>query len=114
MPSPIEMQQMQMAQRMGANPGASVGGMQPMQGAPPPSAMGQQPPSGAPSQIQPLLDQVLDILVQGNPADLQALGQFFAKIQQLVQEHEVGQGMGTNVPNSGTPPAPATPLGGTF
>lgn len=114
MPSPIEMQQMQMAQRMGN--GATVGGMQPMQGSPPPPAMGQQPPTGAPtqSQVQPLLDQVLDIIVMGNPADLQALGEFFAKVQQLVQEHEMGQGMGTNAPAMGTPPAQATPVGRNF
>jgi hypothetical protein len=49
----------------------------------------------------------MDILVEGNPADLEAFGKFMGQIQQLAQDHQ-GQGM----PQGGAPMGGAAPQGG--
>lgn len=91
MPTPFEQQRMQMGQRMGAPmpSGMGAGGQ-----TPPPGPGPQQSPGGAPasSRLEPLLQQVMQILVEGNPADLEAFGKFMAQLQQLVGDHQ-GQGI---------------------
>jgi hypothetical protein len=98
MPTPFEQQRMQMGQRMGA---PSPGGMGAGVGTPPPQA-GSQAPGGAPasSRLEPLLQQVMQILVEGNPADLEAFGKFMAQLQQLVGDHQ-GQGAPQGAPPIG-------------
>jgi hypothetical protein len=109
----------EMARRMSGMPGATPGGLQPPTGnnPPPPVGGGQYPPGGAPqmgqSQVEPLLQQVLSILVQGNPADLEAFGRFQAQCVELFKSHQEGQGaaqppMG-GMPPGGTP-TPTTPM----
>lgn len=108
MPGPLDMQRNQMMQDMTAAPG----GLQTQMGSPPPQMGGQQPPGaqsmgGGTSQVKPLLDQALQIIVQGNPADLQALGEFMTRIQQLVERHNaMGQGTAQSAP---APPAQPIP-----
>jgi len=89
--------------------GAAPGGMQPSAGSPPPPMGMQQPPGVAPqasgqSQLAPLLEQVMQVLVQGNPADLEVFGQFMARIKDMVQQH---QGQGTM---QSAPAPPASPI----
>lgn len=111
MPGPLDMQRNQMAQNMAGAPAS--GGLQPQMGppVPPPQMGGQQPPGaqsmgGGQSQVKPLLDQALQIIVQGNPADLQALGEFMAQIQSMVERHNaMGQGTAQSAPAP-----PATPI----
>jgi hypothetical protein len=102
MPTPFEQQRNQMASRM-----APSGGMGASAGTPPPQSGPQQPPGGASSRLEPLLQQVLQILVEGNPADLEAFGKFMGQLQQLMQDHQ-GQGM----PQGGAPMGGAAPQGG--
>ena len=87
MPTPFEQQRTQMASRMAPSGGMGVGGQ-----TPPPGSNPQQPPGGASSRLEPLLQQVMQILVEGNPADLEAFGKFMTELQTLVQDHQ-GQGM---------------------
>jgi len=86
----------EMARRMGSRPGASPGGLSPSMGSPPPppGVGGQLPPGAAPqqpSQLEPLLQQVLQILVQGRPEDLEAFGRFQGQLVELVKSHQMGQ-----------------------
>jgi hypothetical protein len=105
MPTPYEMQRQQMASRMGA---PSPGGPGVASGTPPPQGSPGQAPGGAPSssRLEPLLQQVMQILVEGNPSDLEAFGKFMGQLQQLMQDH---QGQGT--PQGGAPMGGA-PMGG--
>lgn len=97
-----------MAQRLG---GGAPGGLQPSQGMPPPPMRGQQPTGAAPqSQIAPMLEQVKEIVLQGNPADLAAVGEFVSWIVALDQAH-AGQGAAATpgagmTPGMGTTPPP--------
>ena len=87
MPTPFEMQRQQMGQRMmGSSPGAPGA----PSGTPPPQGGPGQAPGGS-SRLEPLLQQVMQILVEGNPADLEAFGKFMGELNQLVQDHQ-GQG----------------------
>lgn len=109
MPTQYEMQRNQMAARMGGAPMGSPGAspvMPPTQGRP------RQAPVGAPqnSRLEPLLQQVMQILVDGNPTDLEEFGKFMAELQTLVQEHQ-GQGapqgqppMAGGMPGASAPP----------
>lgn len=111
----------EMARRMAARPGASPGGLAPGLGSPPPppGAGGQLPPGMAPqgqSQLRPLLQQVLQILVQGRPEDLQAFGEFQGQLVELVKSHQMGE----QTPQGGAMPpqggmvsggTPAPPMG---
>ena len=105
----------EMARRMAAQPGASPGGLTPGTGSPPPppGMGGQLPPGAAPSaqsQLEPLLQQVLQLLVQGRPEDLEAFGRFQAQLVELVQSHQMGQqtppAAGGMPPQGGTPAMP--------
>jgi hypothetical protein len=109
MPTPYEMQRQQMASRMGA---PSPGGPGVASGTPPPQGSPGQSPGGAPvsSRLEPLLQQVLQILVEGNPADLEAFGKFMGQLQQLMQDHGNGQGAGQVAPQ-GPPNAGGQPMG---
>jgi hypothetical protein len=93
-----------MASRMGAAP-TGMGGMNQT---PPPGSAPQQPVGNAPgsSRLEPLLQQVMQILVEGNPSDLEAFVKFMGQLQQLMQDH---QGQGT--PQGGAPMGGA-PMGG--
>jgi len=108
MPGMLDQQKAIMAQRMGGSPGAMGGST-----ATPPPQFGtpQQGSGGAPSsRLAPLLQQVLQILVEGNPADLQEFGKFMAQLQNLVQAHEQGQGgPPQGQPMGGAPPQQAMP-----
>ena len=106
MPTPYEMQRAQMANRMGAPSGGMGAGGQ----TPPPGPGPQNPNGGAPanSRLEPLLQQVLQILVEGNPADLEAFGKFMAQLQQLMQDHQ-GQGVSQGPPSAGGQPMGAPP-----
>lgn len=95
MPTPFEQQRQQMASRM-----APSGGMGSSGPTPPPGQNPQQPPGGASSRLEPLLQQVLQILVEGNPADLEAFGKFMGELQQLMQDHQ-GQGAPQGAPPMG-------------
>ena len=111
---PLQDETMRMASGMANRAGgASPGGLQPPMGMPPPPATGQLPLGGTPqqsqgSQVAPLLEQVKQIVVQGNEADLAALGEFMQWLNQLVQEHDTGLagGMGTPAPGTTPPMAP--------
>ena len=107
----------EMARRMGSGQGAAPGGLSPAMGSPPPppGAGGQYPSGGAPqmaqSQLEPLLQQVLQILVEGRPEDLDAFGKFQGQLAELVQSHQQGQGMPQQTPaGAGTPGMPPTPV----
>lgn len=119
MQGPFDQQKAILAQRMQSSTGAPSGGLQTPMGSPPPQMGGQQPQSGAPqsmgmdtglgqqpSEAKPLLDQVFTIVVRGNPADLEALGEFLARIQSLSQKHQMGQGQ---MQMGNAPPAMSTP-----
>lgn len=97
MPTPFDMQRQQMGQRMMSSP---PGGMGAGAGMPPPQAGPQQPPGGGSSRLEPLLQQVMQILVEGNPADVEAFGRFMGELNQLVQDHQ-GQGMPQGQPPMG-------------
>jgi hypothetical protein len=117
MATPLDQQKAIMAQRMGqsAGMGAPQGGLPTGGMSPPPASQGQQTPGGAPqsSRLEPLLQQVMQILVEGNPADLEAFGKFMAQLQQLVQEHGMGQGASQVTPMGGAMPGGMQPqLGG--
>lgn len=109
-------QRNEMARRMGSQ-GAAPGGLSPTQGSPPPppGVGGQYPPGGAPqemgaSRIEPMLQQVLQILVEGRPEDLEAFGKFQGQLAELVQSHQQGQGQPQQTPvGAGTPGMPPTP-----
>lgn len=105
MPTPFDAQRQQMISRMGAAPGGMGAGNR----MPPPGSGPQNPTGGAPqnSRLEPLLQQVMQILVEGNPADLEAFGKFMGELQQLVQDHQ-GQGM----PQGGAPMGGAPMPGG--
>lgn len=112
--TPLDQQRAIMAQRMaqrttpqGAPPGGLSGGL----GSPPPPNGSQQPLGGAPqtSRLEPLLQQVMQILVEGNPADLEAFGKFMAQLQQLAQEHNMGQGTPQAAPTAGAQPSGTPP-----
>ena len=104
----------EMARRMSAQQGATPGGLTPNSGSPPPppGMGGQLPPGAAPqSQLEPLLQQVMQILVQGRPEDLDAFGRFQAQLVDMVQSHQMGQqtppmGGGGMPPQGGTPATP--------
>jgi hypothetical protein len=97
--SQFDQQRSVMAQRMS---GATPGGLSQPMNTPPPSSAPQQTPGGAPvsSRLEPLLQQVMQILVEGNPADLEAFGKFMAQLQQLVGDHQ-GQGAPQGAPPIG-------------
>jgi len=113
--SSYELAKQQMAQRLSGR-GVSPSGLRSPMGSPPPSSVGQQPLGAAPTagaptmgagqaRITPLLEQVFAILVQGDPADLQAFGEFMARLQDMVQRHQ-GQGAAQTAPTApaATPP----------
>ena len=87
--------------------GAGPAGLTRGQGSPPPAALGGQQPAGAVPQSQPtqgfpeLASQMLQILVQGNEADLQIFGQMIAQLQSLVEDRS-----GAGAPPSAAPSAP--------
>lgn len=95
----------EMARRMAMQPGATPGGLTPGMGSPPPppGQTGQLPQGGAPqpSRLQPLLQQVMQILVEGRPEDLAAFGEFQAQLVDMVQSHQAGLGQ------QGQPPMPS-------
>ena len=117
MQGPFDQQRAIMAQRMGASTGAPPGGLNPSQGAPPPPVGAQQPLGGAPSEMgmgmgpqpseaKPLLDQVFQIVIRGNPADMEAVGEFIARLKSMSDKHNMGQGqmqMGAGPPAMSTP-----------
>lgn len=118
MPMDGLMQERQAA-AMGAPPGVAPSGGGPAgltqgQGPPPPTALGGQQPAGAAPQGQPtqgfeqLMSQVLQVLVQGNEADLAIFGQFMGQLQSLVEGNQ-GQG-----PQQAAPPMGAAPQGPTI
>lgn len=94
----------EMARRMASQPGAPPGGLSPGMGSPPPPpGQGGQLPQGVapqPSRLTPLLQQVLQILVEGQQEDLIAFGEFQAQLAELVQSHQAGLGQ------QGQPPMP--------
>ena len=112
----------EMARRMPMGSGASPGGLSPGMGSPPPPpGQGGQLPQGgapqAPSQLTPLLQQVMSILVEGRQEDLMAFGEFQAQLADMVQSHQqagLGQGQppmpGGGMPQGGGTPAPPTPM----
>jgi hypothetical protein len=100
-----------MASRIGGTPG----GLRPPPGQPPPPQAGQQPPGvtppiGGQSKVAPLLDQVKMIVLEGNQADLAAVGDFVSWLMALSQAHQGGQGAPATpmqgMPQQGTPPMP--------
>lgn len=105
----------EMARRMGSQ-GAAPGGLSPAMGSPPPppGVGGQYPQGGAPgmgaSRLEPLLQQVLSILVEGRPEDLEAFGRFQGQLVDLVQSHQQGQGMPQQTPVGAGTPAVPTPM----
>lgn len=96
--------------------GAGPAGLTQGQGPPPPAALGGQQPAGAvPQQGQPtpgfpeMASQMLQILVQGNEADLQIFGQMIGQLQSLVEGRQ-GQGPQQAAPPMGAaPPGPVVP-----
>lgn len=80
----------QMAQRMSARPGGGAGlpsggsASSPAEQYPAPSA-GTEPTPGFANMLQ----QITQILVQGNPADLKVFGAWFGQIAQMVKEHQM-------------------------
>ena len=112
-------QRNEMARRMGSGgQGAAPGGLSPAMGSPPPrpGVGGQHPPGGAPQQmagpsrLEPMLQQVLQILVEGRPEDLDAFGKFQGQLAELVLSHQQGQGMPQQTQaGAGTPGMPPTP-----
>ena len=98
MPTPFDAQRQQMGQRMMGSP---PGGMGAGAGMPPPQAGPQQPPGGGSSRLEPLLQQVMQILVEGNPADIEAFGKFMGELNQLVESHNQGQGAPQGQPPMG-------------
>jgi len=84
----------QMAQRM--NPNAAGGGLP--AGAPSSAQGGQYPPGAASGQPTPgfpdLIEQVMNILLQGNPADAKIFGAMVAELQQMVEEHQARAAQG--------------------
>ena len=106
----------EMARRMAMQSGAPPGGLSPGQGSPPPPpGQGGQFPQGAAPQAQsrltPLLQQVMQILVEGRPEDLDAFGQFQAQLYELVQSHQSGLGQQGQppMPGGGMPPGGGIP-----
>jgi len=91
--------------------GASPAGLTQGQGPPPPAALGGQQPAGAAPQGQPtpgfpeMASQMLQILVQGNEADLQIFGQMIGQLQSLVESR---QGGGAPAPAAGAAPPGVT------
>ena len=65
-------------------------------GGSPPPAQGQQLAGASPQQMQPtpgfpeMASQMLQVLVQGNEADLQIFGQMIAQLQSLVEGRQGG------------------------
>lgn len=112
MPSLDEMKG-RMAQRM--NPNAAGGGLPPA-GAPSSAQSGGQYPPGAGSGTEPTpgfaetLDNVMQTLLQGNPADMELFGAFMAELEQIVREHQqsagAGAGAGAGAPQPQAQPAP--------
>ena len=95
--------------------GAGPAGLTQGQGPPPPAALGGQQPAGAAPQGQPtqgfpeMASQMLQILMQGNEADLQIFGQMIGQLQSLVEGRQ-GQGPQQAAPPMGAaPPGPIVP-----
>ena len=98
-------------ERQAAMSGAgSPAGLTQGQGPPPPAALGGQQPAGAAPQMQPtpgfpeMCQQVVQVLVQGNEADLQIFGQTVIGPLQALVEDRAGAG-------APQPAAPAAPPG---
>lgn len=96
--------------------GAGPAGLTQGQGSPPPAALGGQQPAGAvPQQGQPtpgfpeMCQQMAQILVQGNEADLMVFGQVVIGPLQSLVEGRQGQG-----PQQAAPPMGAAPPGPTI
>ena len=98
---------------LGGAPGAGgPAGLTPGQGPPPPTGMGGQYPAGAaaPQQMQPtpgfeqLASQMLQILVQGNEADLQIFGQMIGQLQSLAESRAPQQPVAGAAPQAPTIP----------
>lgn len=118
MPGPFDQQKAIMAQRMAGSTGAPPSGLGTPGGSPPPQMGGQQPLGAAPpqagapgmnqqpSEVKPLLDQAFQVLLRGNPADVEAVGEFLAKIKNLYEKHNAGQGQ---MQMGAAPPAMSTP-----
>jgi len=107
----------EMARRMSMQPGATPGGLSPGMGSPPPPpGQGGQLPQGAapPSRLTPLLQQVMQILVEGQQEDLMAFGEFQAQLAELVQSHQAGLGPQGQppMPGGGMPQQGGMPPGG--
>jgi hypothetical protein len=95
--------------------GAGPAGLTQGQGPPPPAALcGQQPAGAMPQQGQPtpgfpeMASQMLQVLVQGNEADLQIFGQMIAQLQTLVEGRQ-GQQPQQTVPMGAAPQGPTIP-----
>jgi len=94
--------------------GASPAGLTQGQGPPPPAALGGQQPAGAAPQGQPtpgfeqMASQMLQILVQGNEADLQIFGQMIGQLQSMVEGRQ-GQQPQPGGPMGAAPQGPTIP-----
>ena len=120
MPNGILAQESQaavMGPPMGGPPGgAGPAGLTQGQGPPPPAALGGQQPAGAAPQAQPtpgfpeMCQQLMQILSQGNEADMQIFGQTVAgPLSSLVENHQSRMGQGMGAPQGAAPPGPVIP-----
>ena len=96
--------------------GGSPAGLTQGQGSPPPTApMGQYPAGAASPQMQPtpgfqeLASKMLEVLVQGNEADLQIFGQMVGQLEALAENHQGAQAPQAQVPLGAAPQGPVVP-----
>jgi hypothetical protein len=89
--------------------GAGPAGLTQGQGSPPPTALGGQQPAGQPTPgFEQMASQMLQILVQGNEADLQIFGQMIGQLQTLAEGRQ-GQQPQQTAPMGAAPPGPTIP-----